>query len=183
MHPSVITYCRNRRQLWWRHQMETFFALLNLCVGKSPVTGEFLAQRPVARRFDVFFDLRLNERLGKQSWGWWFETSLWRHCNDLHWSFKLSGSPATTYIRARHDEPGGLSGSSPHALFVIYSIAYNLRKQHDIYINYVTASLRSIPYNTWLGIASVQWNGSSYNLYINNMPGQVDKIREIQKQK
>ena len=24
--------------------------------------------------FDVFFDLRLNKRLSKQSWGWWFET-------------------------------------------------------------------------------------------------------------
>ena len=34
--------------------------------------------------FDVFFDLRLNQRLSKQSWGWWFETllcPLWRHCN------------------------------------------------------------------------------------------------------
>ena len=25
----------------WRHQMETFSALLALCVGNSPVTGEF----------------------------------------------------------------------------------------------------------------------------------------------
>ena len=35
--------------------------------------------------FDVFFDLRLNKRLSKQSWGWWFDTPshpLWRHCND-----------------------------------------------------------------------------------------------------
>ena len=34
--------------------------------------------------FDVFFDLRLNKRLSKQSWGWWFKTlsrPLWRHCN------------------------------------------------------------------------------------------------------
>ena len=37
-------------------------------------TGEFPVQRPVTRGFDVFFDLRLNERLNKQSWGWWFET-------------------------------------------------------------------------------------------------------------
>ena len=68
----------------WRHQMETFSALLTLCAGNSPVTGEFSAQRPITRSFDVFFDLRLNKRLGKQSWGWWFETpsrSLWRHCN------------------------------------------------------------------------------------------------------
>ena len=50
-----------------------------------PVTGEFPSQRPVTRCFDVFFDLRLNKRLSKQSWGWWFETpsrSLWRHCNE-----------------------------------------------------------------------------------------------------
>ena len=38
---------------WWRHQMETFSALLALCVGNSPVTGEFPSQRPVTRSFDV----------------------------------------------------------------------------------------------------------------------------------
>ena len=69
---------------WWRHQMETFSALLAICAGNSPVTGEFPAQRPVTRSFDVSFDLHLNKRLSKQSWGWWFETPshpLWRHCN------------------------------------------------------------------------------------------------------
>ena len=71
---------------WWRHQMKTFSALLAICAGNSPVTGEFPAQRPVTRSFDVFSDLPLNERLSKQSWGWWFETpswSLWRHCNAI----------------------------------------------------------------------------------------------------
>ena len=38
---------------WWRHQMETFSALLALCAGNSPVTGEFPAQRPVTRSFDI----------------------------------------------------------------------------------------------------------------------------------
>ena len=69
---------------WWRHQMETFSALLALYAGNSPVPGEFPAQRPVTRSFDVFFDLRLNKRLSKQSWGWWFERlsrPLWRHRN------------------------------------------------------------------------------------------------------
>ena len=64
--------------------METVSALLALCAGNSPVPGEFPAQRPVTRSFDVFFDLRLNKRLSKQSWGWWFETPsrpLWRQCN------------------------------------------------------------------------------------------------------
>ena len=72
---------------WWRHPMETFSALLAIWAGNSPVTGEFPAQKPVTRSFDVFFDLRLNSRLSKQSWGWWFETlsrPLWRHCNNLY---------------------------------------------------------------------------------------------------
>ena len=38
---------------WWRHQMETFSALLAICAGNSPVTGEFPAQRPVTRSFDI----------------------------------------------------------------------------------------------------------------------------------
>ena len=52
---------------WWRHQMETFSTLLAICAGNSPGTGEFPAQRPVTRSFDVFFDLHLNKRLSKQS--------------------------------------------------------------------------------------------------------------------
>ena len=59
---------------WWRHQMETFSALLAICARNSPVPGEFPTQRPVTRTFDVFFDLRPNKRLSKQWWGWWFET-------------------------------------------------------------------------------------------------------------
>ena len=69
---------------WWRHQIEAFSASLAICAVNSPVPGEFPAQRPVTRSFDVFFDLRLNKRLSKQSWGWWFETlsrPLWCHCN------------------------------------------------------------------------------------------------------
>ena len=59
----------------WRFQMITFSALLASCAWNPPVTGEFPAQRPVARSFDVFFDMRLNKRLSKQWWDWWFETS------------------------------------------------------------------------------------------------------------
>ena len=59
---------------WWRHQMETFSALLAIWAGNSPVTGEFPEQRTVTRSFGTFFDLRLNKRLSKQPWGWWFET-------------------------------------------------------------------------------------------------------------
>ena len=66
--------------------METFSTLLAVCAGNSQVTGEFPSQRPVTRSFDVFFDLRLNKQLRKQSWGWWFQTpshSLWHHCNAV----------------------------------------------------------------------------------------------------
>ena len=69
---------------WGRHQMGTLSASLALCVGNSPVNGEFPAQRPVTRNFDVFFDHRLNKQLSKQSWGWWFEKpsrSLWPQYN------------------------------------------------------------------------------------------------------
>ena len=78
---------------------ETFSALPAICAGNSPVTGEFPAQRPLTWSFDVFFELRLNQRLSKQWWGWWFETpsgSLWRHCNYLGiWEL----------IHEKHDHP------------------------------------------------------------------------------
>ena len=41
--------------------MESFPALLALGEDNSKITGEFHAQRPVARSFDVFFDLRVND--------------------------------------------------------------------------------------------------------------------------
>ena len=80
-----------KRLSWWRHQMESFSALLALCVGNSPVPVNYphkgqwpvwyktkfgsqnfgyliwFCTRLVTRRCDVFFDLRLNKRLGKQS--------------------------------------------------------------------------------------------------------------------
>ena len=66
--------------------METFSALLALRAGNSPVTGEFPAQSPVMRSFDVFFDLHPNKWLSKQFRRWWFETPsrpLWRFCNVI----------------------------------------------------------------------------------------------------
>ena len=77
-------YWRYVSFLWWRHQMETFSALLAFCVRNSPVTGEFPTQMPVTQSFDVFCDL--HKRLNKPPRGWWSETpscSLWRHCNVI----------------------------------------------------------------------------------------------------
>ena len=78
--------------------METFSALLALCAGNSPVTGEFPSERPVTRNFDVFFNLRLNKRLSRQSRLHWFVTlsrSLWRHCNAYS---SKSSTNVTTWL-------------------------------------------------------------------------------------
>ena len=61
------------------------FRVTGLLCGEFTGPGEFTAQRPVTRIFDVFSDLRQNIRLSKQPRGWWFETpswSLWRQCNE-----------------------------------------------------------------------------------------------------
>ena len=74
--------------------METISALLDIFAGNSPAP----AQRPVTRSFDVFFDMRLNKRLIKQWWGWWFETlspPLWRLYNTIwQWGRDIPGIAA-----------------------------------------------------------------------------------------
>ena len=97
----IQTVIRTMIFAWWRHQMETFSALLDIYAGNSAVPGDFPTQRPVARSFDAFFDLRLNKRLSKQSWGWWIETllrPLWRHCDGASRSHWVVG----TYLIAFH---------------------------------------------------------------------------------
>ena len=94
------SHCWHDEVIKWKR----FSVLLALCAGNSSVTGEFPTQRPVTWSFDVFFDLRLNKRLIKQSWGWWFETptcSLWRHCDDHDpWCSAPNRQQAITWIKA-----------------------------------------------------------------------------------
>ena len=64
--------------------METLFALQAVSEGNTPMVGGFPSPRPVTRSFYVFFDVRQNKWLSKQSWRRWFGTpsrSLWGHCN------------------------------------------------------------------------------------------------------
>ena len=71
-----------------------------LC-GEFTGPGEFPTHRPVTRRFDVFFDLRLNKRLSKQPWGWWFDTlswSFWRQCNGYTVNDKQPGKDLNPLI-------------------------------------------------------------------------------------
>ena len=83
---TFIVQQHGNQYWWWRHQMEKFSAILAICAGNLPAIDEFPSRRPVTRSFDVFYDLHLHERLSKQSWGWWFETSsrpLCRHSNVI----------------------------------------------------------------------------------------------------
>ena len=44
----IATFLQTKKLIsWWRHQMETFSALLALWVENSSITGEFPSQRPV----------------------------------------------------------------------------------------------------------------------------------------
>ena len=74
--------------------METFSALLALCEGNSPVTGEFPSQRLVTLSYD-FLSGPKNKQLSKQSGRRWFDTPshpLWHHSNDSLgcWSHKMT---------------------------------------------------------------------------------------------
>ena len=80
----VISIISTQYAIHWNDDNGKISTLLAFYAGISPVTGEFPSHRPVTRSFDVFFDLRLNKRLGKQSRRRCFETSLrlsWRHFN------------------------------------------------------------------------------------------------------
>ena len=97
-----------------------FFRVTDHLCGELTGPGEFPVQRPVTQSFDVFFDLRLNKRLRKQSWGWWFETlsrPLWRHCNEYTYNITehqnrlyislwnmLYALPAINARKSIHDE-------------------------------------------------------------------------------
>ena len=80
----IMTFCKVKRPKF----SVAFIVVISILIHDDvikwkqfPVLGEFPAQRPMTRSFDVFFDLRLNKPLSKQSWGWWFETlsrPLWR---------------------------------------------------------------------------------------------------------
>ena len=104
----------------------------------SPVPGEFPTQRPVTRGFDVFFDLGLNKRLSKQSWGCWFETqsrSLWRHCNKMDLKSSSDRSPCTAAV-VRLDT-AGISEcitmvDSPHKGPVMQNVSHIMTLSHDI---------------------------------------------------
>ena len=87
--------------------METFSALLAICAGNSPVTGEFPTQRPCDVELWYLLRSALNKPLSKQWWGWWFETlsrPIWRHWfvwrqMRLWFGSMSSGTTMSTYSK------------------------------------------------------------------------------------
>ena len=67
--------------------------------GEPQVTDGFPSQRPLTRNSYVFFDVRLNKWLRKQSRRLWFEMlscSLWLHCNGMS-SYSYYGNVHVLY--------------------------------------------------------------------------------------
>ena len=121
--------------------MEIFSALLAICAGNSPVTGEPPSQSPVTRNIDVFFILRLNKRLSKQSWGWWFETPsrpFWRHSNGSMWHLNFLLMNVALVIVARFWEK--------LAVRLFWSISYQCFYEYVVN-NYHSVFLKNIQGN------------------------------------
>ena len=110
LYVSGLLWCTCHHRItfsWWHHQMEIFSALLAFCEGNSLITDEFPSQRPVTRSFNVFFDLRLNKWLIKQSWGCRFETQscpLWRHCNEKAGNVRCATRASAAMVLTKQDK-------------------------------------------------------------------------------
>ena len=118
--------------------------------GEFTGPGEFPAQRPVTRSFDVFFYLRPNNRLSKQPWGWWFQTpswSLWRQCND---DSGLSGNPIHY-----SDVIKGTMASQINSLTIVSSTVYAGADQRKHQSSASLAFVRGI--HRWLVNSPHRW--------------------------
>ena len=108
------------------------------------VRGEFPAQRPVTRSFDVFFHLRLNKRLSKQPRGWWFETppwSLWRQCNDKQSNSRMFVTFGICFKQHFDTRYLAFCNLSPPMMFLPLDLLSEYRIQHGaIGPLYVTSS-------------------------------------------
>ena len=159
--------------------METFSALLALCAGNSPVTGEFPTQRPVTRSFDVLFDLLLNKRLSKQSWGWWFETPLpplWRHCNGLlHMLYSYGFSCNIRYPQEMHLKPKSRENPFSYNVYPSYPIVSKCCTEHAIILSCSVQNFEKTAQPNWMfGDVLEIWFeflGISYTVYISQYPG------------
>ena len=97
---DVIMLCFTKELIMMTSSNGNIFRVTGHLCGEFTGPRWIPTQRPVTRRFDVFFDLRLNKRLSKQSWGWWFETltrPLRRHRNvRIYWVDFATALPIVT---------------------------------------------------------------------------------------
>ena len=111
----------------------------HLC-GEFTGPGEFPAQRPVTRSFDVFFHLHLNKQLSKQPRRWWFETppwSLWRQRNDSQLS-QHGGYRRPASLQWRHNGRDSVSNYQPHHFYsTVYSGADQRKHRNSAYLAFV----------------------------------------------
>ena len=95
--------------------------------GITPVTGEFPAQRPVTRSFDVFFDLHLNEQLSKQWRRRWFETLMLTNQDPGQW---------TKYVSLNTEQISKCEGFHIYVIYVranlIFIGAFNILKRSQM---------------------------------------------------
>ena len=118
---------------WWRHQMETFSALLAICAGNSPIPGEFPTQRPVTRSSDVYFDLRPNKRLNKQTWGHHghYDVFVMQKCCYCHMTYGLHIYQLFIHILENEDFDSLKSGKT---YLFLHSIHQEYRERLIIHI-------------------------------------------------
>ena len=77
LHPAV------QLRTWWRHQMETFSALLPLCAANSPVTGQLPSQRPRTRKSKKHQSHYLNQYLFIIQGAMWHSPESYFVINDV----------------------------------------------------------------------------------------------------
>ena len=104
-------------------------------IPRSPVNSPH-TQRPVTRSFEVFIDmdLRLNKRLSKQWWCWWFETpsrSLWRHCNGSQNIVNIFIYPVAFRLTAANTQdqigpPHSARGDTPIHIYVRHTLSMRI---------------------------------------------------------
>ena len=73
----------------------------------GPLCGEFTGPRRISHT-KASDDLRLNKRLSKQPWGWWFEMpscSLWRHRNNLSYPLKATSITSSDNTASQGAKP------------------------------------------------------------------------------
>ena len=111
---------------------------------------------------------RLNKRLSKQSWGWWFETpsrSLWRHrnvCSGDQWTTKGLQHGALPWcffvVRTTYWTDSRVAMDMTHCSCYVTVINDFRVSKYLCWIEYTswfTYSFRILLINQWLGVTNI----------------------------